>query len=644
MLPETDSSLRCPKCARLFPADALGCPEHGATLVDADPLSGRVLGGRYRLDRCVGKGGMGAVYDARHVTTEQRVAVKVLAEHLSKDLKLVARFRREAMAAGRLSHENCVQVYDFGEDEDGTFYIVMEFVDGVGLGDELRRSGPLAADRVARIGVQLLAALEAAHDAGILHRDLKPQNVMLTQKAGRPDLVKVVDFGIAKFLENSAEDQAALTVPGTIFGTPEYMSPEQARGDPLDARSDLYSAAVVLWHILLGRSPFRGRTVRETLMKVFSEEPPRPSQERPSAVPPQLEDLLLRGLSKDPSRRFADARTFRSALLPFAPQLGLFEAQPREPIPGLAEGGGAAPETVGPEDPAARPRAHTVLSHGGAGVVAPVASAEGVSPLAPSAPTLAQPAPGASEGPMPSTPDATTQVDAAAPTEPPPPAVPQPATPQPATPQPAPEPAGGPVAAREPAPAPATTPSAPKPAPPSTPPTRSGSTPRAAPRGFPWGAVLALALAALAGGAVTGAGVWWLTAAQGPGGLEGAPDLPPGDPSGDPPPADPVDLAAVPPADFVPNRLARDAAMTRAERALEEGRVDEARAGFEESVRADPSSAKAHAGLATLAFRQGDLAVAKRHIERAMALDERYARQLAGVHALIQRRLQDEGR
>lgn len=189
-------------------------------------MIGTVLAGRYQLTRVLGTGGMGAVYEAKHSTTGKRVAIKLLAPHLSKDLKLVARFRREAMAASRLLHENCVQIDDFGEDGDGTFYIAMELIDGRGLGDELRATGAMAPARVAKIGVQLLKALDAAHVGGVLHRDLKPQNVMLTTKPGRPDMVKVVDFGIAKITSNEPGDQQALTIPGTIFGTPEYMSPE----------------------------------------------------------------------------------------------------------------------------------------------------------------------------------------------------------------------------------------------------------------------------------------------------------------------------------------------------------------------------------------------------------------------------------
>jgi serine/threonine protein kinase len=335
---------------------------------EADPYLGRVIAQRYKLARCVGRGGMGAVYDAMHVQTEKRVAVKILAPRLSRDLKLITRFRREAMAASRLDHENCVAVYDFGEDTDGTFYITMEYVDGVGLGQDIKKNGPMTAERCIHVGVQLLSALDAAHASGILHRDLKPQNIMLTRVAGRDDVVKVVDFGIAKFIDNSPEDQVALTIPGTIFGTPEYMSPEQARGESLDARSDVYSAAVVLWHCLLGRSPFRGKTVRETLTKVFSDDPPSPVAERPGAdIPAALLDALSGALVKERDQRTPDAATFLAEVQRLSTRnVSLGPPQQFAPTPGILPDG-SAPETLADDEHSnprlRRPRVPTEVGH-----------------------------------------------------------------------------------------------------------------------------------------------------------------------------------------------------------------------------------------------------------------------------------------
>ena len=280
-----------------------------------DPMLERVIHQRYRLTKLIGRGAMGRVYAAQHVSTEQCFAVKLLSPSFAMDPIIVERFRREAMAASRLRHEGCVEVFDYGQGEDGTFFIVMEFIEGVGLAEELAKGGVMPVDRVAHIGVQLLHALGAAHASGILHRDLKPQNIMLTQRFTRPDFVKVVDFGIAKIVEPGREEQS-LTIPGTVFGTPEYMSPEQAKGFALDHRSDLFSAAVVLWQLLLGASPFRGASASDTLLRVISEDPPRPSAYR-ADVPAAFEQILLRAMHKDADARFADVDAFREAIAPF---------------------------------------------------------------------------------------------------------------------------------------------------------------------------------------------------------------------------------------------------------------------------------------------------------------------------------------
>jgi serine/threonine protein kinase len=307
--------LFCPVCARVLPPDASGCPQHGNTLIPKDPLVGKVIRKKYRLDRLLGRGGMGAVYQARHITMERPVAVKILSRHLSQDHALVERFRREALAASRLSHKNCCGVFDYGETEDGTFYIAMEFVSGRTLAEEIRRLGGFPFGRAAHISRQILEALDAAHNAGVIHRDIKPGNIMLEQKPGHADLVRVVDFGIAKITDTSREDQAALTVPGTIFGTPEYMSPEQARGDRLDTRADIYAASAVILHMLLGYSPFRGSTVRATLTNVFTMDPPSPRQTRPEAdIPEDFENVLMRGLEKKRMDRWPNAEAFLRAL------------------------------------------------------------------------------------------------------------------------------------------------------------------------------------------------------------------------------------------------------------------------------------------------------------------------------------------
>lgn len=310
---------------------------------DEDTNVGTVINGRYRLLACVGKGGMGRVYRAIHVNTHKTLAVKLLNPSLSKDLKLIARFRREAMAASRLNHENCVSVYDFGQDASNNFYIVMEFVEGIGLGTYLKRNKGLTQKEIANIGVQLLSALDSAHGADILHRDIKPQNVMITEIAGNPTVVKMVDFGIAKFVTNSQADQVALTIPGTIFGTPEYMSPEQARGDMLTPLSDIYSVGVVLWHLLLRRSPFKGESVRETLRKVFAGRVETPVATETLQYEQAFLDAVRKGFAKEPENRYQNAIEFLIALRAFSTRAGPIDPFPQEfSLPGFSADGVAS--------------------------------------------------------------------------------------------------------------------------------------------------------------------------------------------------------------------------------------------------------------------------------------------------------------
>lgn len=548
----------------------------------------RILAGRYQLIRLVGHGGMGSVYEARHVHTEKTVAVKLLSPQLSKDLKLVARFRREAMAASRLEHENCVHVDDFGEDGDGTFYIAMEFIDGHGLADELRATGPMSPERVARIAVQLLKALDAAHTGGVLHRDLKPQNVMLMQRPQRPDIVKVVDFGIAKLTTNTAEDQGALTVPGTIFGTPEYMSPEQARGEPLDQRSDIYSAAVVLWHMLLGRSPFRGTSVRETLMKVFADEPPLPSQERPGVtMPPGFEQVLRRAMAKKREDRYPDAASFLEALRPYV--TGTFPEVPRRPLSGLPVDGGPPPPTLDDSRSATLALPESELP-----------------PLAASAPVGAP-----AEAPMP--PPSTSL--------PPPPA-----------------PDGEAHAARvvtidavtrhthagQPVTAPTTT---------------SRRRRRASPaRTVAIAVAVAGMLVLVAGGLAAG----YLVASGRFDDQRAPPPRQEGAVVVDVSKKEKVtnievearkekldaDLAEVP-----VDPILRDEGIRRAEQAFAAGDIANARKGYEDALLADPAAPRALIGVATIAFQQKDWDVACAAFEKLMALDAKYERQFRPLYA-----------
>jgi len=278
-----------------------------------DPLLGRTVVGKFRLQSLLGEGAMGRVYVAEHLSLSQQIAVKVLHPHLTGDESLARRFHREAKSAFTLNHPNSITIYDFGQDEDGLLYIAMELLEGRSLHDVLAEQGPMELDRVVRILSQVCLALDEAHHKGIVHRDLKPENVMVQDRRGEPDFVKVCDFGIAKVQDASGE--SAITMAGMVCGTPEYMSPEQARGDPLDGRSDLYSLGVILYQMVTERLPFTAETALGCVTKHLTEEPPSPRSVRPDLdIPPVLDAFILRCLDKDPAARPATAGEFRQEL------------------------------------------------------------------------------------------------------------------------------------------------------------------------------------------------------------------------------------------------------------------------------------------------------------------------------------------
>jgi len=284
-----------------------------------DPLLGRVIADKYRLDAVAGTGATGTVYRATHLTLGRPLAVKVLARHLMDNPTAQARFRREARAASKLDHPNSVQVVDFGVEPDGLTYLAMEFLEGRELYRAIFEDWPLGPERSARIIAQVLSVLQAAHELGIVHRDLKPENVMLVQ---RPDehgniveVVKVADFGIAKSIHNTAsEDSLNLTRDGTVHGTPEYMSPEQARGEELDGRADIYACGVMLYEMMTGTLPFSAESAFEVILKHLSDPVERPTVRRPDADP-RLEPVVMRALAKKRQDRFPDAKSMRLALL-----------------------------------------------------------------------------------------------------------------------------------------------------------------------------------------------------------------------------------------------------------------------------------------------------------------------------------------
>ncbi len=301
----------CPSCGGTF-SDAVFCPRDGTRLVE-ELAAGQVLDNRYRLIREVGSGSMGVVYEAEHVQLHRKVAVKLIKHHLAGHPEAVQRLEREAQLTSDLGHPNIVQCRDFGYAIDGRVYMVMEWLDGETLEARVDRESVDVATAV-EIAVQTCAALTEAHAHDVIHRDLKPANLFLTKDRGGGLRVKVLDFGIAKL----TEVQVALTATGVVIGTPNYMAPEQALGESIDARADIYSLGVILYEMVTGAVPFQGDSALAVLHQHSMRMPVAPSILAPErGIPPELERIVMRCLEKKPSERYASAGELGVALASF---------------------------------------------------------------------------------------------------------------------------------------------------------------------------------------------------------------------------------------------------------------------------------------------------------------------------------------
>ena len=277
-------------------------------------MAGRVLDERYRIERKVGEGGMSFVYLAQDTRTNERVAIKILSPALAADRNSLKRLRREASLAGRLAHRNICHIIRLGETDTGMVYVVMPFVNGELLCDRTHRLGHIPLPDVVTFVRDIAAGLQVAHQLRIIHRDLKPENVMLCPEPGGTERAVVMDFGLAKDRRAGAEAEK-LTATGIVLGTPEFMSPEQLRGKPLDPRSDIYSLALMTFEMLTGKLPFEGRNQQELMLARLRSDPIPLRRMRPElGYPPDVERVILKGLEKDPKDRFSTAPDFAEAL------------------------------------------------------------------------------------------------------------------------------------------------------------------------------------------------------------------------------------------------------------------------------------------------------------------------------------------
>jgi len=329
--------MTCPSCGTANHDGARFCGRCGAAMSAIEPaggpssgeapaMIGREIAGRYRMLAKLGEGGMGAVFRAEQISLKRTVAVKLLRPDILGNQLLLRRFNAEAEAVAKLSHPNTVNIYDFGQDADGTLFIAMEYIEGRSLRTVVQHEAPLGPRRALAIAAQVAASLADAHAHAIVHRDLKPDNVMLQDRGRERDIARVLDFGIAKLRDDTRATQVAMTQQGDMLGTPQYMAPEQIRAEAIDGRTDIYALGCLIYEMVTARLPHEGPTVMALLSKHLLEQPVPPSQRRPElGLPSELDRLVLGAMAKDPAARPPTMEAFGEQIA------GVLAMQPPDP-------------------------------------------------------------------------------------------------------------------------------------------------------------------------------------------------------------------------------------------------------------------------------------------------------------------------
>jgi serine/threonine-protein kinase len=350
--------MTCPQCGAANSDDARFCGKCGAATASTEPVSnpslgeapvliGREIAGRYRVLAKLGEGGMGTVFRAEQISLKRTVAIKLLRPDVSLSQMLLRRFNAEAEAVAKLNHPNTVNIYDFGQDTDGTLFIAMELIDGRSLRSVMHAEAPFAVRRALAIAKQIAASLADAHAHAIVHRDLKPDNVMLQDRGRERDIARVLDFGIAKLRDDARATQQHLTQQGDMLGTPQYMAPEQIRAETIDGRTDIYALGCLLYEMVTARLPHEAPTVLAMLSKHLVEPVVPPSQRRPElGLPEALDRLILGAMAKAPAERPATMDAFSEQVIE------LLEAQPPDPRSAQRSAAVAVPGNYGVPTPA----------------------------------------------------------------------------------------------------------------------------------------------------------------------------------------------------------------------------------------------------------------------------------------------------